>query len=47
MSEGYRIRARPAGRVYEEAMVDRYTNWTEQTDFPDGFADCEVLMTLS
>ena len=24
-------------------MVDRYTNWTEQTDFPDGFADCGVL----
>ena len=24
-------------------MVDRYTNWTDQTDFPDGFADCGVL----
>ncbi len=24
-------------------MVERYTNWTEQTDFPDGFSDCGVL----
>ena len=24
-------------------MVDRYTNWTEQTDFPDGFADGGAL----
>ncbi len=24
-------------------MVDRYTNWAEQTDFPDGFPDCGVL----
>ena len=24
-------------------MVDRYTNWTEQTDFPDGFTDCGAL----
>ena len=23
-------------------MVDRYTNWTEKTDFPDGFPDCGV-----
>ena len=27
----------------ERAMVDRYTNWTDQTDFPDGFPDCGVL----
>ena len=24
-------------------MVDRYTNQTEQTDFPDGFTDCGAL----
>ena len=24
-------------------MVERYTNWTDQTDFPDGFAACGVL----
>ena len=24
-------------------MVDRHTNWTDQTDFPDGFVDYGVL----
>ena len=31
------------GAPSPDAMVDRYTNWTAQTDFPDGFADCGAL----
>ena len=27
-------------------MVERYTNWTDQTDFPDGSADCGVLQRV-
>ncbi len=41
---GHALVPKASWRAYSACvMVDRYTNWTEQTDFPDGFADCGAL----